>query len=329
VTFPIRCLAAIALLALVTSSRAQVTVKELPDRVRVDIDGQLFTELRHTGAPHLYYYPLLGPDSVSMTRSWPMEDPPDEEHDHPHHRSMWFSHGLVNGVDFWTEESASASTPPKHPVGKIVLDKVQKAEASERSGEVVVGTKWIAPDGSVPVTGVQRLIVYPRPKSERLFDFVTTLTAGDKDVTFGDTKEGTFAIRIAESMRLKGPKNAPGQGHILNSAGLRDDKVWGQKANWVDMSGPIDAKTYGIAIFDHPKNPRHPTRWHAREYGLFAANPFCEVEMDKTQPKGAGDFLLKAGQSVTFQYRVLLHEGAPDAAKLAERFDAYVQETSH
>jgi hypothetical protein len=91
------------------------------------------------------------------------------------------------------------------------------------------------------------------------------------------------------------------------------------------MSGPADGKTYGIAIFDHPSNLRHPTRWHARDYGLFAANPFCEAEMDKTQPKGAGDYKLSAGKALTLKYRVLLHEGEADPATLAERFAEYAK----
>ncbi len=311
-----------SLVALTPLARAAVEVKELPDRVRVEIGGKLFTEFRHGDAPHVFYYPLIGPDGVSMTRSWPMDDPPDEEHDHPHHRSMWFSHGSVNGVDFWGEDASYKGTP-KHPVGKIIFDKTIAARGGE-TGVVTTSQKWIAPDGSVPVTSVQTLRVYDRPLIERMFDFETTLTAGDKDVTFGDTKEGTFGIRIAESMRLKKPK-APGEGHIVNSEGLRDDAVWGTHAKWVDMSGPIDGKTYGIAIFDHPTNLRHPTRWHARDYGLFAANPFCEVEMDKTQPKGAGDYALKAGQSITLKYRVLIHKDEPDAAKLDAQFADYAK----
>jgi hypothetical protein len=301
----------------------EVAVKELANKIRVTIDGELFTEFRHEDAPHVYYYPVLGPGGVSLTRSWPMENPPDEEHDHLHHRSMWFSHGLVNGVDFWTEQ-APGKGEAKNSLGKIVFEKVLEAKSGADAGVLTTLQKWVAPDGSIPVTSTQTLRVYQRPKNERLFDFEVTLTAGDKDVVFGDTKEGTFGIRLAESMRLKQPK-APGNGHILNSEGLRDEKVWGQHAKWVDMSGPADGKTYGVAIFDHPSNLRHPTRWHARDYGLFAANPFCEVEMDKTQPKGAGDYKLAAGKSVTFKYRVLLHEGDGDADKLAERFDEYAK----
>lgn len=310
------------LFALASTAGAQVEVKELADRVSVSVGGKLFTEFRHGEAAHVYYYPVLGPGMLSMTRSWPMDDVPDEEHDHPHHRSMWFSHGQVNGEDFWGE-AASYQGTPKQPLGKIVLEKIVEAKGGSDSGVLTVALKWISADGSVPVTSTQTLRVYARPESERLCDFETTLTAGAKDVTFGDTKEGTFALRIAESMRLKGPKNAPGKGHILSSEGLRDDKVWGTHAQWVDMWGPVEGKTLGIAIFDHPSNLRHPTRWHARDYGLFAANPFCEAEMDKSQAKGAGDFKLEAGKSVTFKYRVLIHEGEADAAELGRRFTAF------
>ena len=219
VILPTRLCAVLSLLAAASSATSAVTVQELADRVRVSINGELFTELRHGDASHVYYYPLLGPGSVSMTRSWPMDAPPDEEHDHPHHRSMWFSHGTVNGIDFWTEAATHGDKESKMPVGKIVLDKILTAEGGAASGVVSAALKWVAPDGSVPLTSVQTLRVVSAAATERIFDFETTLKAGEKDVVFGDTKEGTFAIRIAESMRLKGPKNTPGQGHILNSEG--------------------------------------------------------------------------------------------------------------
>ena len=312
-----------ALLALASLARAEVRVTEVPGKVRIDINARPFTEAILSGASHVYYWPLIGPGGVAMTRSWPMEDLPNEEHDHPHHRSMWYSHGLVNGVDFWSEAASSGAKAPKHPVGKIVHEKVVETKSGADEGLLTTAENWIAPDGSIPVTSTQTLRVFQRPEKEREFEFSITLKAGDKNVVFGDTKEGTFGIRIAESMRMRAPKGKPGAGHILNSEGLTDDKVWGAHAKWVDMSGPVDGRTLGIAVFDHPSNPRHPTRWHARDYGLFAANPFCEAEMDKSKTEGAGDFKLEAGKSVTFRYRVLIHEGAPDAEKLNERFEEF------
>jgi hypothetical protein len=321
---PIVTFAAFALVASAGCARAGVDVKELPDRVRIEIGGRLFTEYRFTGAPHVYYWPMIGPGGVKMTRAYPMEDLPNEAHDHPHHRSLWFSHGEVNGVDFWAEDLSFGKKPPKQPIGKIVHDKILEAKSGDDQGVVKASQKWVAPDGTVVVCSTQTLRVYNRPESERLFDFEITLTAGDKEVVFGDTKEGTCGIRIAESMRLMQPKGQPpGKGHILNSEGLTDDKAWGERAKWVDMYGPIGDKTCGIAFMDHPTNPRHPTRWHARNYGLFAANPFF-AGTDKTLAKGACEMKLPAGQSVTFKYRLIFHEGDPAAARIADRYKAYV-----
>jgi hypothetical protein len=314
------CFAAPALLALATIANAEVRVTETPQTVRVDIDARLFTELVFRGAPHVYYWPLMGPGEVPVTRSYPMEDLPTEEHDHPHHRSMWFSHGLVNGIDFWGEAASYGAKQPKHPVGKIVHDKVVETKSGAKEGSFTTAQNWVAPDQTIPLSSTQTLRVFQGPENEREFEFSTTLTAGDKEVVFGDTKEGTFGIRIAESMRLRGPKASAGDGHILSSEGAQDDKVWGQRAKWVAMYGPVKGKPMTIAIMDHPSNPRYPTRWHARDYGLFAANPFCERDMDKSKPEGAGDFKLPAGKSVTFRYRVVIHTGTPDTTQMNERF---------
>ena len=160
----------------------------------------------------------------------------------------------------------------------------------------------------------------------RFFDFEITIHASHGDVVFGDTKEGTMAIRLAETMRLAQPKKKPGQGHIVNSEGVRDDKTWGKRAAWVDYYGPVDGKTVGVAIFDNPSNPRYPTWWHVRDYGLFAANPFGlhELEADKKNDPKAGAMAIPAGQSLTFRYRFYFHLGDDQEAKVAARYLEYV-----
>lgn len=316
-------LAAFAAFVVSPFAFAGVEIKEEGDRVRIEIDGRLFTEYRHADASHVYFYPIIGPGGAKMTRAWPMEEARGEEHDHPHHRSLWFSHGEVNGVDFWTEASSHGNRQPKHPIGKIVHAKVLAKESNAKWALLQTQQRWIAPDGSVPIESVTTFRVHARPDSERLLDFEIALVAGEKDVLFGDTKEGTMAIRIAESMRLKQPKGKTGEGHIINDKGDKDGEAWGKRAAWVDMSGPVDGKVLGIAMFDHPKNLRHPTRWHARDYGLFAANPFCEYDMDKSKPKGSGDYTLKAGETLTLKYRIYIHEGDAAQGKVAERFAEY------
>nr|MDQ3621688.1 PmoA family protein [Verrucomicrobiota bacterium] len=148
-----RSLAVVLAIAVCPSlAHAAIEVKELPDKVRIEINGKLFTEYVHTGTPHVCYWPLIGPGGAKMTRSWPMAEAPNEERDHPHHRSLWFSHGLVNGIDFWMEASPSATKPPKHPIGKIVHSKVLEAKGGAKQGVLKTAQNWVAADGSVPLT---------------------------------------------------------------------------------------------------------------------------------------------------------------------------------
>ena len=294
-----------------------VKITELPDKLRVEVNGQLFTEYHFKGAPHVYFYPVLGPGGLPMTRNYPMvRDSEGEEHDHPHHRSLWYSHGAVNGVDFWSEGSKA---------GKILHDKFLSIESGSDSGLIKSRDNWVAGDGKVICTDERTFRVYARPDNERLFDFDVTIHAGDQPLVLGDTKEGSFAVRIAETMRLSRGKTKASKGHIVQSTSVRDDETWGKHAEWCDYYGPVNGKIVGIAIFDHPKNPRHPTTWHVRDYGLFAANPFGLHEFEK-KPSGAGDLTVPAGQSVTFRYRVYLHEGNEVQAKVDERYQAYAKE---
>ena len=285
-----------------------------PATVKVEINGQPFTEYHFADVPRPYFYPLLGPGEVPMTRKWPLENGENEEHDHPHHRSLWFAHGAVNGRDFWSEEKQ---------FGKIVHDGFTEVSSGRETGVIRTKDKWVAADGVVVCTDDRVMRFYSRA-DVRMIDFEVTLHAANGDVTFGDTKEGTMALRIAETMRLKGPKGVPSAGHIVNSAGVRDGDTWGKHADWVDYYGPVGNRTVGIAMLDHPDNPRHPTTWHVRDYGLFAANPFGLHDFEK-QPAGAGNFKIPAGQSVTFRYRIILHEGDEKQAGIAAKYLEYVR----
>lgn len=302
--------------AVASAAEAGVKITEQEDRLRVEIDGELFTEYRFRGAPHVYFYPVMGPGGAHMTRHYPMQrNSEGEQHDHEHHRSLWYSHGAVNGVDFWAET-------PK--AGKIVHDKFLEIKSGKDSGLIRSANKWIAPDGTVTCTDERVFRVYARPKNERLFDFEVTLFAADKELVLGDTKEGTMSIRLAETMRLtpnKFNQDKP-TGHIVQSTGVRDKATWGKRAEWCDYYGPVGDKTLGVAIFDHPSNPRHPTWWHVRDYGLFAANPFGVHDFEQ-KPRGSGDLKIAAGKSITFKYRFYIHERDEQQAKVAERYAEY------
>ena len=290
-----------------------VQIGKLPDRLQIEINGQPFTEYLFKDVPRPYFYPVFGPGELAMTRNWPMKTTPNEEHDHPHHRSFWFAHGAINGHDFWSEEKDYCKT---------VHSKFTEVTSGQKLGVIRSSNNWVGNDGKVVCTEDRSLRIYePASPNERMFDFEITLHASHGAITLGDTKEGTMAIRLAETMRLKGPV---GHGHIVNSAGVRDGDTWGKRADWCDYYGPVGGKTVGVAIFDHPQNPRHPTWWHVRDYGLFAANPFGQHDFEKSADKGAGDLTVPAGNSITFRYRFYLHEGDEKQARVAERYQEYI-----
>ena len=290
-----------------------VQIIQLTNRLRIEINGGLFTEYFFE-VPRPYYYPLIGPDNLAMTRSWPMENPPGEEHDHPHHRSLWFAHGGVNGQDFWSEKAG---------FGKIVHEGFDKVKSGKKFGIIKSRDNWVAADGTVICTDERVFKVYNTgPAGERMFDFEIVLHASNAgDVTFQDTKEGTMAVRLAETMRLKGKI---GHGHIIESTGACDEKTWGKRADWCDYSGPVDGKTVGIAIFDHPQNPRHPD-WHVRDYGrLFAANPFGRHDFESSARqvdywKSEGPRREKRDLSLSF----LFARGGRAASQVADKYLDY------
>jgi hypothetical protein len=290
-----------------------VTITERADRVTVEVNGKLFTEYYIKDVVRPYFYPVIGPTGLPVIRHWPLKDgEPDEEHDHPHHKSLWFTHGSVNGVDFWTDGK-----------GKIVHDKFLEIASGPQVGVISSRNNWVAPDGKVVCTDTRTHRFYSTPEGQ-LMDFEVTLHASNGPVTMGDTKEGSLGIRLAPTMRVRGKV---GKGHIINSEGRTDQDAWGKRATWCDYYGPVGGETVGVAIFDHPDNPRHPTWWHVRDYGLFAANPFGIHDFER-KPAGTGDFVIPAGQSATFKYRFYFHKGDEKQGHVPERYNEYESGTA-
>lgn len=289
-------------------------VSEEGGKVRIEQAGRLVSEYHFREVSRPFLYPILGPDEVHLSRRWPQETVPDEEHDHPHHHALWWAHGEANGEDFWSESPKAGRTVHQYFTR---LSGGKQAVVSARN-------RWIAKSGEVVAEDERRMTFHAPAEDVRVVDFEITVFAGPKGLHLGDTKEGTMAIRLAESMRLIQPKKVKGAGHILNSEGLRDDATWGKRAAWCEYNGPVGGGTYGVTILDHPANPRHPTWWHVRDYGLFAANPFGLHDFEK-KPPGAGDMKIDAGASVTFRYRFLLHRGAWDGARIGRHQKAFAE----
>jgi hypothetical protein len=176
---------------------------------------------------------------------------------------------------------------------------------------------WRARDGE-KICEDERTHVFGTMNGSRYIDFDVTVKATEGPVTFGQTKEGAFGIRVAETIKVDAKKG----GHIVNSDGKRDGAAWGQPAAWVDYYGPIGDKTFGIAILNHPTSFRYPTHWHVRTYGLFAANPFGLKDFG--QP-GEGAHTIAPGDTMTLRYRVVFHQGDTEEAAIAKAFEAYTK----
>ncbi len=291
--------------ALVACLSAQVRIA--PEDIAVMVDGKPFTTFHYgTNASKPYLSPLRSASGKIITRHFPMEEVAGESHDHLHHRGLWFSYDDVNGVKFW--ENDPSYTKPN--MGQIVV-----RDTKWKDGTLTAVMEWRAPNGKVLLVENRDMVFASDPKN-RIIDFNITLTAATEDVTFGDTKEGAFAIRLADNFtEKKGMKmvDADGRTKMAN--------IWGKRSNWVDYSTDVDGEQIGVAIFDHPSNPRHPTYWHARDYGLFALNPFGQKAFDPKQEESV--MKLPKGQKMNYKWRVVIHSGDAETGHVADLYKEY------
>lgn len=309
-------------------ARAQVQVTQETERITVAIDGKPFTVF-YIGGKDLnrpYLHPLRAASGTIVNRSFPAGQRPGETIDHPHHAGVFYGHGDVNGYNYWgiqnvpTQPSKASAT-----MGRIVLKEVASVKSGKESGSVDVVLTWLTPDGK-PLLTETRKMIFHAPPDLRIIDFAFDLAAIDK-VVFRDTKEGTFAMRVATVLEEPAPKTRTGPsrtGKLVNAQGGEGEtNVWGKRSEWVDYSGQIDGEKVGVVMMDHPGNPRHPTYWHSRGYGLHSINPFglSDFLNDKTQN---GSLTIEPGGHVRLRYRVIVHPGV-SPARLAELYKHYAQ----
>jgi hypothetical protein len=290
-----------------TVSPSGLSFESSGPNLKVKLDQKLLTEY-HLGVGNKpFFFPLNGPTDESYTRTFPLVVLPDEDHDHPHQRSCWFTFGNVNGVDFWSEGKRFGTV--QETGRKLVV-------SGPVVGRMTTTNDWRAADDRRFCVD-ERTVTFYDTKSARIIDFSFRIAANDAPVVFGDTKEGMFGIRVASSMDVTKKKG----GKITNAEGLIDDKAWGKSSPWVDYVGPVKDKIVGIAVFNHPKSFRYPTTWHVRTYGLFAANPFGWHDFGRPE---RGDYTIPSGEAIEFFYRVVLHEGDTASANVSSLATAYM-----
>ena len=271
-----------------------------------------------------YFWPMLAPGEIPVTRAWPMQKGEQgETTDHVHQKSAWFCHGDVvpegleikskikgvEGIDFWSENTGH---------GKIVTTNVGEPKIDKNHGSIVTTNEWRTAEGVV-ILKEERTIHFTDLGYARLFTLDIDLMATDYPIIFGDTKEGSMAVRVSDKIAVK-----PGGGNYRNAEGASGESaVWGKKSLWCDYVGKIDGKEAGIAVFDDPSNP-HPSCWHARGYGLMAANPFGRAKSGFSDQKGKNDLVkLAKGEHIKLRYGIALHAGNTETGRVADAFEVF------
>jgi hypothetical protein len=293
-----------ALALVITNLNAAVVLTKLDGRIEIAIDGKPFSTFYYgPEAPKPYLHPLRSASGKIVTRRFPMEEVPSDNKDR-HHRGLWVGYKDINGFDFWENEFSYNN----RNAGKVVMRGVNIVEGT------IAGTfNWLAPSGET-ILEEQRTMSFRGDKATRVVDVDITLRSVGT-TTFADSKDGFFAVRLTEALA----ENSSGT--LTNSnRGRKMKETWGKQANWIDCSGELDGEKLGVAIFEHPSSFRSPPRWHVRDYGLLAANPFGSHAFD---PDAAlSKITLKPGDTVRLRYRVVIHSVLESGA-LEDLFRGY------
>ena len=320
-----------------------VKVVEQKEKQQLDVyvGDQLFTSYCYWDSQKKpILYPLQTAKGTVVTRSYPIAKVAGERTDHPHHVSVWFNYGNINGVDFWNNSGGRNS----EKMGTIRHQAVKAIRNGKAKAELDVTMDWIMPNGS-KVLQQDETIIFRGGKDLRVIDRIITLTAQKETVVFGDSKEGALGIRVARS--LEEPSTQPliftdEQGNptkvaVLDNTGVAgvylssegqvgEKNTWGKKAKWMSRSGNVRGEEVVLAILDHPKNPLYPTYWHNRGYGLFAANPFGAKEF--TGGATVLNYTLSPGQSTKMRFRILLHSGKLTATQTEALYQQFLREVA-
>jgi hypothetical protein len=319
----------------------EVVPRETDRRVDVLVGGKPFTSyIWPTTLKKPVLYPLRAASGVVVTRGYPLEPRAGERVDHPHHAGLWFNYGDVNGLDFWNNSDAIPAGQ-RSKYGTIAHRSVRSVKSGSGEGVLETTEEWVTPDNT-PILREDTRYVFRASLGARTIDRITTLTALDKEVAFTDNKEGVLGLRVARSLEhpsLQPEKFTDAQGnvtpvakldtagvhgHYLSSEGKQGDEVWGTRGKWTVLHGDVGGTPVSVAILDHPKNWGYPTYWHARGYGLFAANPLGQKSLTNGKAE-ATDYKLAPKTSVTFRHEVVILDGTATPADITKYYTAFTR----
>lgn len=287
--------------------------------VHISIGGKSFTDFVYADSLEKpFLYPIYAANGQAITRGYPWNPGPNDPTDHPHHIGLWFNYEKVNGLDFWNNSFAIPAERKKQ-YGWIRTRKIVETESGNQ-GKLVYLADWTDQDKNV-LLQEKTTLIFKVGSNTRVIDRITELTAM-RNVNFPDAKDGMLGLRVAHELELpvnitreykdekgnvttiNGIKDPTTTGNYLTSLGNQGDAAWGTRGNWCMLYGKMAEDIISIAIIDHPENPGFPTFWHARNYGLFAANPLGQKVF--SEGKLVMNYRLQKGKSDSFRYRIVI-----------------------
>ena len=275
----------------------------------VTVEGKPFTTYRYGKEfpDKPVFYPVLSPNGARVNREYPMvAGVAGESSDHPHHQSLFFTYDEVNGTNFWNPEQT----------GRRIQHETTRVSGSRLISQL----SWKDKEGKA-ILGETKVVTFGGGADVFWMDHDITLRA-NVPVTMGDTKEGAFGIRLNDTLKESGG----GSGRYINAEGLETAaKVWGKTSPWVAIRGVVKEtagdKPVAVAIFAHPSGLNSPPYWHARDYGLFAANPFARKGYDPAAPERITK--LAAGDQLSIRFRLAVYASQVAKARLDQDFATY------
>jgi len=296
-------------------------VNKADKKVDVLVDGTLFTSyIFPDNIKKPVLWPVMSPGGNMLTRSYPMVNKAGDRTDHPHHVGIWLNYGDVNGLDFWNNSEAIPAMD-RGGYGTIYHQSIEKAESGKGKATLVTTAQWKSPDDTV-MLNEKTQFDFRAMGDMRIIDRTTTLTAMIDEVKFTDNKEGMFGMRVARELELPSEEptelmdshgivtkvakmdNTNVKGNYRSAKGVEGAEVWGTRAEWMKLSSEINGEPVSLVIIDNPSNVGYPTYWHARGYGLFAANTLGQKIF--SDGKEEMNLSLEKEESVTFKYRLVV-----------------------
>ena len=281
----------------------QVRIEPLAERQFGFFIGQTEVTRWHFSdlAPRPYFFPVNGPSGQSLTR---MGHPGAPNHDH--HRSFWFAHSDLLGIDFWSETTAS----------RIRQSQWYAIQDGMDSARIALELLWT--DGHDPQPLVKQDVfatIRALPKGWTL-ELQSDFRATADGVEFRQSNFGVLGLRVAKSLSV-----VFGGGKITGADGREGEpELFGKPNRWIDYSGPIFAQpaplegvVEGLTLIDHARNPNHPAKWHVREDGWIGPLAF-----PRTVP-----FWLPREKSLTTRYLLYVHTGGCNPQQINTLADAF------